>query len=385
MRRRILIWLVFICTCTIVRAQYTSYNSFIRKALVSYQRNPKGFYERKTDVMLDMVTGVERNYAYDKKAQNLYVVTDNSNVVVTLNKDYAKIIKKSNTIPQLKDTELLAEIEKQTNLLDQKFEKLNALWAKHVQDSIDSAKADSVRAAKEFAEMVAARNKNFEDYRTSHNYHIVPTNKVSLSCSLCDENISEDSVYVLGIKNDSIYFFTNKEGALGLSYIEPHASKLPQRLADFEGFKYHYKVFKDSLTNEDKDYMDLVQGIGYFSYQKYEKELKKEAPYGYFEDWGWENEYSMVTFNFKYANTNAKTIKYIAVYFKITNEVGDIRKTGYFQGTGPLEYGETGSWNWDNSSYFVSGDASNMRITKAVITYMNGTKQIVSGKYLRFN
>lgn len=88
-----LIWLVM-CACLSVRAQYSSYNSFIRKALISYQRNSKGFYERKAEEMLDVVTGVESNYAYDKKAQNLYVLTENSNVVVTLNKDYAKIIKK---------------------------------------------------------------------------------------------------------------------------------------------------------------------------------------------------------------------------------------------------------------------------------------------------
>lgn len=385
MKRFFISFLILLCAFVSVRAQYSMYNSFIRKALVSYQRNSKGFYERKTEVMLDMVTDVERNYAYDKKAQNLYVVTDNSNVVVTLNKDYAKIIKKNNAIPQLKEAALEIEIERQTKLLDQKFEKLNAQWAKHVQDSIDAAKADSVRSAREFEEMVAARNKKFGDYRKSHNYHIVPVNQVSLSCSFCDENVLRDSIYVLGIKNDTLYYFTKKEGALGLSYVEPHASKIPQSLADFEGFKYHYKVFKDSLTNEATDYCDLAQGMGYFSYRDYENKLKKEAPYGYFEEWGWNDEYSMVTFNFRYANTNPKTIKYIAVYFKITNGVGDIRKTGYFQGTGPLKYGETASWEWDNSSYFVSGDASNMSITKVIITYMNGTKQVVTGKYLRFN
>ena len=55
MRRIILIWLVM-CVCLSVRAQYTSYNSFIRKALISYQRNSKGFYERKAEEMLDVVT-----------------------------------------------------------------------------------------------------------------------------------------------------------------------------------------------------------------------------------------------------------------------------------------------------------------------------------------
>lgn len=30
-------------------------------------------------------------------------------------------------------------------------------------------------------------------------------------------------------------------------------------------------------------------------------------------------------------NTNRNTIKYIDVYFKVTNDVGDLRKTGHFR------------------------------------------------------
>ena len=78
-------------------------------------------------------------------------------------------------------------------------------------------------------------------------------------------------------------------------------------------------------------------------------------------------------------------IKYLTVYFKITNDVGDVRKTGYFKGTGPLKEGETASWDWDTSSYFTSGDSTTLSITKLVLTYMNGTTQVVSGKYIKFN
>lgn len=113
--------------------------------------------------------------------------------------------------------------------------------------------------------------------------------------------------------------------------------------------------------------------------------MRNEAPYGYIDDWGWNDEYSMVTFHFSFVNTNPKTIKYITVYFKISNDVGDVRKTGYFKGTGPLAEGESASWNWDSSSYFVSGDATSMNITKVILTYMNGMKQTLTGKTLRFN
>ena len=73
------------------------------------------------------------------------------------------------------------------------------------------------------------------------------------------------------------------------------------------------------------------------------------------------------------------------MYFKITNGVNDVRKTGYFQGTGPLEEGETASWNWDSSSYFLAGDASEMSITKVVINYMNGTKRVLTGNNIVFH
>ena len=67
----------------------------MRKEIVSYTKNDKGFYVKTENKMTDVVNGVVENYAYDKKAQNLYVLTETSNVVVTLTKDYAKVIKKN--------------------------------------------------------------------------------------------------------------------------------------------------------------------------------------------------------------------------------------------------------------------------------------------------
>lgn len=120
MKRQLIFLLLLLCGCISMQAQYTTYNSFIRKALVIYHRNSKGFYERQVDQMVDDVFDVEKNYAYDKKAQNLYMLTKKGNVVVTLNKDYAKFIKKNNMIPQLKGDELQAEIDKHTKLLPEK-------------------------------------------------------------------------------------------------------------------------------------------------------------------------------------------------------------------------------------------------------------------------
>ena len=388
MKRLFTLFVLLIAVVSSITAQYTAGNSFIRKAIVIYEQDNNGFYHKYTDRMIDgAVTGIVKNYAYDKKAQNLYVLTDNGNIVVTLNKDYAKVIKKNSAIPQLKDAELQVAINNQNKSLEEKFNRLNAERKQHIADSIYQAKQDSIAQVKKLAAQLEEQNKAKQNYRETHKYFKVPLlSSGSMKCTLCDEYINYDKAeFVFGIKNDSIYYASMETGDLDITKAEVHASKIPEEIETNKDFLFHYEVFKDSLTKDSLDYQDYAGYMNYSNNIEYLQELKKAAPYGFFEDWGWDSEYSMVSFHFRYTNTNAKTIKYITVFFKIDNGVGDVRKTGYFQGTGPLKQWETASWEWENSSYYVSGDASNMSITKVVITYMNGTKQIVTGKYLRFN
>lgn len=384
--RRIFFILCLIIICIAAKAQYSSENSFIRKEIVSYTKDKKGFYVKETNRMVDIVTDITENYAYDKKAQNLYVLTDNSNVVVTLTKDYAKIIKRNKDIPHLSGEALDNEIEKRNKLLYDKFTALNHEREQQITDSINKAIQDSIDEVNRLNAIMAAQKKAREDYISNHKSHEVPLGQNSIRCDICDNDINtDDVVYTIGIKNDTIYYATINTGDLDLSYVELHESKIPEALYSDHNFMYHYEVYKDSLTNDSFDYKKFVYIEGYKYYEDYLARLKKAAPYGYINEWSWNDEYSMVTFNIRYTNTNAKIIKYITVYFRITNDVDDVRCTGYFKGTGPLKEGETASWNWDSSSYFTAGDSSNMNITKIVLTYMNGTKQIVSGKYLRFN
>jgi hypothetical protein len=93
----------------------------------------------------------------------------------------------------------------------------------------------------------------------------------------------------------------------------------------------------------------------------------------------------MITFDFSYVNMNKKTIKYIDIYFCVTNDVNDICRTGHFKGIGPLKEFGSANWSWDRSSYFVSGDASNMKLTKIIITYMDGTQKILSKNMIKDN
>ena len=391
--KRFILCLLCVATCVTGSAQYSSHNSFSRRQLVCWEKDVKGFYHPSTNVIVETVSNVVEEYAYDKKSQALYVLTPNSNAMISLTKEYAKIIKKNKYIPQLSDEALASEISKKNKFLEEKFLQLNQLRQQQISDSIHRAQQDSIeririlnaRQAEERARK-AQQEQDRINYMKEHNFRDVPLGSESLKCTICGSYINPKNVYCTwGVKNDSIYYATKENGDLGLAYFDHHQSVIPSRLKKNEQFKYHYQVFKDSLTSDTIDYALMNKGMNYLEMKDYISALKKKAPYGYFKDWGWEAEFSMLTFYFKYVNTNKNTIKYITVYFKITNGVNDVRKTGYFQGTGPLEEGETASWNWDSSSYFLAGDASEMSITKVVINYMNGTKRVLTGNNIVFH
>lgn len=371
------------------RGQYTSENSFMRKALVLFQKDAKGFYQPSQDVMVDCIYGVTKNYAYDRKTHNLYVLTTNGNFVVTLNKDYAKIVKKNPDIPQLKTEEALELSKKCTESLFLKMEQYN----KHRRDSMELARKkfieDSIAHEKALEEIRIKRERVKKEreltYKANHIWKSVPTGKIKLYCPICDKSIAKDSLISMGIKKDSIYFFTRAKGYYNQKYFLLHVAKIPSELANYRDFKYHCDVYKDSLElhsdfldNEFVSYVSLKWPLDNFN------KAKKLAPFGYFGYWGWDTEYGFVTFNFEYTNMNSKTIKYIDVYWYVTNDVNDVCGRGYFRGVGPLKEGESASWKWDDSSYYVSKSATTMSFSKLILTYMNGTKQVLSKKMIKY-
>lgn len=371
------------------RGQYTNENSFMRKALVLFQKDAKGFYQPSQEVMVDRIYGVTKNYAYDKKNHNLYVLTAYGNFVVTLNKDYAKIVKKNHQIPQLKTVEALALSRKYTEIISLKMEQYN----KNRKDSIELARKkfirDSIAYEKALAKIKEKNKKIKKDrelaYKANHNWRSVPTGKIELHCSICDKSIAKDSLHCLGIKNDSIYFITLAKGYYNQKNALVHVAKIPSKLANYKDFKYHSEVYKDSLDLHSKSLSnDLVSYLSASFTLEAFNHAKKLAPFGYFGDWGWDNEYGYVTFNFDYTNLNSKTIKYIDVYWYVTNDVNDICGRGNFKGVGPLKEGSSASWEWDDSPYYVSRSATNMRISKVILTYMNGTKQVLSKNMIKF-
>ncbi len=367
-----------------LNAQYSSENSFLRKAIVLYEKGQNGFYQCFENRMVESVNNVVSVYGYDKKTHNLYVSTYNGNYVVTLNNDYAKFVKKNNLIPKISDSEI-EPIVKQVNLnLKNKFDSKNdsiraylvQLRQKEIEDSIKEERRIAEEKEQKRKEELALQER-LQAYRDNNDPYVIPVYGFKTKCDVCDKVLAKRYMHCLAVKNDSIYYMTSTTEELGDEYVVSHISPISNVMKTNPLFMYHVQAFKDSLCNDTLWSPGMVNYANAIYLAKHYDNVQKLAPYGYFEDWGWENDYS-VSFYFRYVNLYRKTIKYIDVYWVITNDVGDVRKTGHFKGTGPLEQDKSARWSWDSSSYYVAGDATTMKLTKVILTYMDGTQKVIN-------
>lgn len=376
--------IVFWLSCISASAQYTTDNSLKRRAIVVYEKDTDGYYKKIEDRQIDSVSNLEKIYAFDEKTSNLYVMTYNGNYEITLTKKYAKNYRNNKYIPQLQDNELLDAINRVNIDLENHFMQLNEQHRKIVTDSI--SKIRQLEALKAKAEKEKA------SYKYAHDWMWLPTG-ITLNCidpgsedfTACKNTTKEDSVLCLGIKNDTIYYVTSTNYALDVNYSLIHCAKISSQLKNRERYKLHWEVYRDSLIKNNQLSLDFIHRYNLYSVSEAIDKIRERTPYGYISDWGWNDKYSWVSFYFTFHNMSRKTIKYIDVYWTIKNAVGDVRKTGCFSGTGPVESLSSGSWNWDSSSYFVAGDATNMNITKLIITYMDGAKKILVGNAIKFD
>ncbi len=323
------------------------------------------------------VEDVINYYAYDKKNKKLYVETKHGNYVITLKDNEASYYKKN--VPNLKIEKLDEAITEANKRLEERISVENA----NIQKRIDEQKArerekqlqkereDSIKKVRD----LEAR----EVYRKNHKYTDIPVKKGTLYCDFCKKSVEIDDTITCYAANDNkMVWFDMLQGELGLDYFHAHQGDISSTLKGYEPFKYHYEVFKDSLNAhynaQLSEELDLLNTRYFLEHMV---EIQKKAPHGYFESWSWDKDYSFITFSCTYVNTNKKTIKYIEVFWKALNDVGDVRKTGSFKGTGPVESWQSGSWSWDYSHYYVAGDTSKMRLTKVIITYMDGSKVVI--------
>lgn len=368
---------------------YSKYTAKSINAIVYYSMGEDGFYHRKENVPIDEISesDIKKRYAYDKKNNKLYLETKYGNIIIEPFEYESKRIKKDELIPKLKEEEIQGIVLSVNKSLFAYYEKANADYQEQINQKLAKEREDSLRKVREDSLKKARQQEEREIYRNTHKFNHVPVIDGSLYCEMCEKIITvSDTIIAFAADEDSIVWIDKLEGDLGLSYLHVHKAAISRALKDYQPYNYHYTVFSDSLNSKYNDIEpNELEEINSHWFYEHMLEIKKAAPNGFFVEWGWDTEYSDISFNFKYLNTNKKTIKYIEVFFVVTNDVGDVRKTGSFRGTGPLEEWESASWSWDHSSYYVAGDATKMSISKVLITYMDGTKVTIPKNKILFN
>lgn len=358
-------------------------------AIIEYVKGADGLFQQRKNVnrweTVEVVPAMI--YAYCPKTAQLLYCTSMGNYSATVNKDFAKLLKKDKSIPKLKPEEMDKPLMTINQRITYDHNRLNAARSQQIADSIQLEKkkqeeAEALRRQQEEQQRIA-------DYRQAHakDWRILTLSKSYPYpfCGGCDKSHEVKTFRLLYI-TPTHWIYTQPSDELPII----HMMK-PEKLSDDS--QYKFDIFSDSIQaitlseKESKNYTsEIIQAYNTNIYDeeidKIKKELHKKLPWGYVSDFGWDNEYGMVTFEATFNNTSDKKIKYIAFHFSIYNAVDDLRCSGVFKGTGPVEPWENGRWEWDSSHYWAAGDASYMRITKVVLTYMNGTTKVLTGKHL---
>lgn len=334
--------------------------------------------------------GKERFFGYDNKYNRFYFYTNNiigyySPTQLVDTKEFKKRII-ANKVPlfSIEDVPQIKTI------------------ARSIMDKLYKEKNDSIiekrRMAKEqqYEKKIRDSVETIKKYKKNHTWHDLTLDApISLYCSLCNDNHLERELYIISLSSDTIYFLENRPtiAMLGKSYSKLHYGKITEQLKHDKTFNSHIKIWRDSLMlHNELTNSDAVK-INYHGYRQYKAGIIKEAPYGFIENWGWNlNSADGVEPYFAYFNTSEKTIRYVDFYFNLYNAVGDKcylkynkSYTGSVRGVGPVKANESGSWSWERATHYTTADASEMKIVKIVITYMDKSVRTLTGNAIKYN
>lgn len=370
-----------------------------------YELNKDGLYQFKEydDNVVDpkeyykLSQGKERFFGYDKKYNRYYFYTNNiigyySPTQLVDTKDFKKRII-DNKVPlfTIEDVPHIKNIAR--SILDKVYKDKN--------DSINENRRieKEKQREKEIKDSIEAKNRKAEklnEYKKSHTWHDLTMDiPVSLYCSFCNENHIEREFYIISLSSDTIYYLQNRPtiAMLGKVFNQLHYGKITEQIKQNKTFKDYVEIWRDSLAlHNELTNLDATK-VNLYRYIQYKTEIKKEAPYGFIESWGWDlNSADGVEPYFSFYNTSEKTIKYVDFYFNLYNAVGDKcylkydkSYTGHVRGVGPVEADSSGSWNWERATHYTTSDASEMKIVKIVITYMDKTVRTLTGNAIKYN
>ena len=128
-------------------------------AIVSYDKDNDGFFHKIVNNRIFYVEDykIQKYYAYDKKNKKLYFVTDYGNYVAELKDEYAKNIKKSNSIPQLKEKEITILVDSINDDLAKRISYINKANQENIDRMKEQARLDSIKAKNDSINMARER------------------------------------------------------------------------------------------------------------------------------------------------------------------------------------------------------------------------------------
>lgn len=372
---------------------YDAKNSVARRVIVHYSPDAQGIYHKSTQKTVESVDSIVEIYAYNKRIGAIYVLTEIGNYEVELKGAQERIMRRDRAIPHLTgitlDNAIAARNIQLVELIDQRNiyykERAKATLEarqKFVADSLSTVYDSLEKKRWEDAQQAYAAQKR-KQYIENHPWNLVPTKGHRLICmdSGCDSESKTSMLRTYGISSDTLFYSTTEQLPLDFQYEKVHKVLLPKTLQEDPDYRYHWEIFNDSLrAHPFSSEAQVIQNTA--EYLSALNRLKQFAPYGFVRDWSWHNDAS-VSFHFSYTNLNDNPIRDIEIHWTLSTDAGEARTSGVFKGSGMLKSGSSHTWDWDTSTYKAPADATNMVLTKLVITFADGKQQVIPKSAIR--
>lgn len=374
-------------------ALFDANNSSSRRAIMHYAPDAQGFFQKSASPTVERVDNIVEIYAFNKRLDAIYVLTEVGNYEVQLSGALARELRRQRALPHLSGKELNNAIAVRNIQLMTLIDQRNAAHRQAVEEALAQRRqwvADSLQAAQDSLEQVrwaatqqARAEERRAQYRENHPWNLLPIKGALLICldAGCSHELRADLVPILGMSGDTIFYSTLQQLPLDFQYEQVHKALLPASLRDKADFRYHWDVFADSLQSHP--YSSHQQTlVNTEEYQAAVQRLKDYAPWGYVSGWQWSLG-ANVSFRFTYHNLADRPLRDVDVHWSLATPAGEVRTTGHFKGNGLLKSGGQQSWQWDTSSYTAPTDATRMTLTKIVLTFTDGKQQVIPQHAIR--
>jgi hypothetical protein len=337
--------------------------------------------------------GNERFFCYVKEEEMYFFYTDNIiGAFTTHDKSIAKELKKSlkeNNVKTIKADELQGMINKVVELLNPIYTRKNDSIAEVRRKQKEILVLDSIAKEKQ-------KEIDRDEYRKTHDWHKLNlSDSYGLYCRVCDGTHYLKNITIQSLSSDTIYYFLNTPDytMLGIDKNSLHYSKMTNKLKNDKNFAEYIKIWHDSIANNNKQSNKMADEYNLIQEKKFLSKVNAAAPDGFILRWGCDfNSADGIEPYFSYFNSSKKSIKYVDLYFSVYNDVGDRcylkydrSYVGKIRGVGPVDSFTSGSWKWDKATHYTSGDATNMKIVKLVITYMDGTIKSLTQQSIKYD